>query len=133
MTTTAAPTVQAPADGPHLRRTDPRLPRIVGRTRAVGLAALVGLATLVTPGPAPVAAQPVPDHANPFYVACMRGVASTPDSLERWVDVCLERGEARRLRFDECMRSAPRSPDAFERRTATCQLRATSMAVAHRK
>ena len=64
------------------------------------------------------------DFADPSFVACMRSSAVTPDSLERYVDDCIDRASAERTAFVTCMQTAARTPDALEHWVGPCATKA---------
>lgn len=66
------------------------------------------------------------DLADSLYVACLRSSAGTPDALERYVDVCVDRAATAQRVFETCVQSAARTPDALEHWIEPCAARALS-------
>ena len=83
----------------------------------LGIAAIAGAAD-GDPSPAPITEPASTWQA--IYAGCMHGSASTPDSLEHYVDLCTARATAffESTAYVRCVRGM--SADAAERWAGTC-------------
>lgn len=97
--------------------------RTISIRRTTAMSALIGLAlTVGAPMSSAVLAGPVEDVAQ----RCMSDAPGTPDSRERWTDVCQQAADEYAAAYHDCMHDAPGSADSRERWVDHCAATAST-------